>query len=298
MRRIDEPEAAARKAGSPRPHSTLAVRKSVEPHRALLEKEAPGCGPPSAGRRHPGAAGRPGPAGEQPGVGRRTAATVLAELPAVHRLPSAQSAAAYCGLSPREFTSGSSVRKKTRLSKAGNPRLRKALFLPTQTAVRFNPLLRGFFERLVAGGKPKMQAVGACMRKLVMICYGYSRIALLRPDGPQESPLDNTLPGSAVLALRPPRDPLIVWKTNANRSTGHRFPKKLWIRNRAASIRVAERIKLTCPAAVPITTTTSREASGNKLRGWVRCCDRFGPPLSRRGSPGTRPCGPPGGKPP
>jgi hypothetical protein len=39
-------------------------------------------------------------------------------------------------------------------------------------AVRFNPLLKGFFERLVAAGKPKMQAVGACMRKRVMICYG------------------------------------------------------------------------------------------------------------------------------
>ena len=50
--------------------------------------------------------------------------------------------------------------------------LRKALDLPTLTAIQFNPLLRGFFERLVAAGKPKMQAVGACMRKLVMICYG------------------------------------------------------------------------------------------------------------------------------
>jgi transposase len=107
-----------------------------------------------------------------PGVGRQTAATMLAELPAVDRLPSAESAAAYCGLSPREFTSGTSVKRRTRLSKTGNARLRKALFLPTQTAVRFNPLLRGFFARLVGAGKPKMQAVGACMRKLVMICYG------------------------------------------------------------------------------------------------------------------------------
>ena len=107
-----------------------------------------------------------------PGVGRQTATTLLAELPAVERLPSAQSAAAYCGLAPREFRSGTSVKKRTRLSKAGNARLRKALFLPTQTAVRFNPLLRQFFARLVAAGKPKMQAVGACMRKLVMLCYG------------------------------------------------------------------------------------------------------------------------------
>jgi hypothetical protein len=58
------------------------------------------------------------------------------------------------------------------LSKARNARLRKALFLPTQTAVRFNPILRGFFRRLVVAGKPKMQAIGACLRKLVMICYG------------------------------------------------------------------------------------------------------------------------------
>ena len=107
-----------------------------------------------------------------PGVGTQTAATVLAELPAIDRLPSAQSAAASAGLAPREFRSGSSVRKRTRLSKAGNARLRKALFLPTLTAIRFNPLLKGFFERLVAAGKPRMQAVGACMRKLIMICFG------------------------------------------------------------------------------------------------------------------------------
>ena len=84
----------------------------------------------------------------------QTASTVLAELPAVDRLPSAQSAAAAAGLAPREFRSGSSVRKRTRLWKAGNARLRKALYLPTLTAVPFNPLLRGFFARLVAAGNP------------------------------------------------------------------------------------------------------------------------------------------------
>jgi transposase len=108
-----------------------------------------------------------------PGVGRQTANTILAELPSVEKLPGAESAAAYCGLSPREFQSGTSVKKRTRLSKCGNSRLRKALFLPTQTAVRFNPILRCFYERLIRAGKPKMQAIGACMRKLsgsVMVC--------------------------------------------------------------------------------------------------------------------------------
>jgi transposase len=88
----------------------------------------------------------------------------------VDRLPSAASAAAYAGLSPREFRSGANVRRRTQL-KAGNARRRKALFLPAQTAVRCNPLLKGFFGRLVAAGKTKMQAVGACLRKLVMLCY-------------------------------------------------------------------------------------------------------------------------------
>src|SRR3712207_7041479 len=49
-----------------------------------------------------------------PGVGRQTATTVLAELPPVEQLPSAESAAAYCGLAPTEFRSGD--RKSTRLN--------------------------------------------------------------------------------------------------------------------------------------------------------------------------------------
>lgn len=57
------------------------------------------------------------------------------------------------------------------------------MYLPTLTAVRFHPILRGFFDRLVADGKPKMAAVGACMRKLVMLCYGVLRIrAPFDPD--------------------------------------------------------------------------------------------------------------------
>jgi transposase len=176
VRRIDDlTEAAAREKGRlASPALTASVRKSVTRVVRLLEREA--------ARLRAAAdalvAATPSLRADRdllesiPGVGRQTATTVLAELPAVDRLPTAQSAAAYCGLAPREFTSGASVRRKTRLSKAGNPRLRQALFLPTPTAVRFNPLLKGFFERLVAAGKPKMQAIGACMRKLVMVCYG------------------------------------------------------------------------------------------------------------------------------
>jgi transposase len=179
VRRLDDlVEMAAREKGRLAcPALTKAVRKSVERTVRLLEKEAAGL----RAQADELIATTPALAADRalletiPGVGRQTATTILAELPTVERLPSAESAAAYCGLAPREFKSGTSVRKRTRLSKAGNARLRKALFLPTQTAVRFNPILRGFFERLVAAGKPKMRAVGACMRKLVMVCYGVLR---------------------------------------------------------------------------------------------------------------------------
>src|SRR5262249_54048393 len=107
-----------------------------------------------------------------PGVGRQTATVILAELPAVDRLPSAQSAAAYCGLSPREFTRATPPKKRPPPPRAATPGPRTARSLPTRPAVRFAPLLKGFFARLVAAGKPRMQAIGASMRKLVMLAYG------------------------------------------------------------------------------------------------------------------------------
>jgi transposase len=175
VRRLDDlRETAARERGRlASPTLTGAARRSVERTVRLLEREA------TKVRDAADALVAAAPALEadrallesSPGVGRRTAVAVLAELPPVGRLPSAGSAA-YCGLAPSEFKSGAGVQKRTRLSKAGNARLRQGLFLPTQAAVRFNPVLRRFFARMVAAGKPKMQAIGAWMRRLVMIGYG------------------------------------------------------------------------------------------------------------------------------
>lgn len=107
-----------------------------------------------------------------PGIGPVAATAILAELPDPGRLATAQRAAAFAGPAPREYRSGTSVHKRTRLSKAGNARLRTALYLPAMTAARFNPLVGAFYARLVAAGKAKMAALGACMRKLLMIAYG------------------------------------------------------------------------------------------------------------------------------
>jgi transposase len=107
-----------------------------------------------------------------PGIGPATALWLLAEIGDYRQFASAQSVAAYAGLSPREYLSGSSVQKKTRISKTGNARLRKALYLPAMTATRYNPTIKAFYDRLVSDGKPKMVALAAAMRKLLMIVYG------------------------------------------------------------------------------------------------------------------------------
>ncbi len=58
------------------------------------------------------------------------------------------------------------------LTKAGNPLLRKALYMPAIVAVRYNPLIKAFYQRLRANGKPAKSALAACMRKLLHIVFG------------------------------------------------------------------------------------------------------------------------------
>ena len=106
-----------------------------------------------------------------PGIGKRTATRLLAEIEDLSRYKSARQVAAYAGLTPRNNRSGT-WRGQTRLSKTGNARVRKALFLPAMVAKRHNPVVRSFCQRLARHGKNKMQLVGAAMRKLIHIAFG------------------------------------------------------------------------------------------------------------------------------
>ncbi|SEP79244.1 transposase, partial [Basfia succiniciproducens] len=78
---------------------------------------------------------------------------------------------AFLGLIPRERTSGT-MKGKIMLSKRGSPQIRALLFLPAIVAKSHNPDIKAHYERLLAKGKTKMQAVGAAMRRLVHICFG------------------------------------------------------------------------------------------------------------------------------
>jgi transposase len=110
-----------------------------------------------------------------PGIGPTTSAMILAEFGDVERFGDARHMASFCGLTPRHRQSGSSVRGKSRLSKTGSSRIRKALYMPALSAIRYNPVIIAFRTRLLANGKSRMVIVGAIMRKLVHIVFGVLR---------------------------------------------------------------------------------------------------------------------------
>ncbi|MCS3665529.1 transposase [Salinibacter ruber] len=121
-----------------------------------------------------------------PGVGLQTAAIVVSELGAPEQFENARQAAAYAGLVPRHRESGTSVRGKPQMSKVGNGRLRRAMYFPAMTALRFNSAVKAFGNRLKERGKEKMVVVGAAMRKLLHICYGVLKSG--RPFDPSLHP--------------------------------------------------------------------------------------------------------------
>ena len=67
---------------------------------------------------------------------------------------------------------GTSVRGKGHISKTGDSRLRQAFYMPALTAMRFNPVLKAFAERLRQRGKTGKVVVVAVMKKLVHIIFG------------------------------------------------------------------------------------------------------------------------------
>jgi transposase len=107
-----------------------------------------------------------------PGIAQTTAALLLSEITDIRQYRSARQVAAYAGLVPRERQSGSSVRGRTRLSKIGNARLRRALYFPAITALRCSPFFQQWAEGLLKRGKNKMSVICAVMRKLLHVAYG------------------------------------------------------------------------------------------------------------------------------
>jgi transposase len=107
-----------------------------------------------------------------PGVGAITARALIAELPELGRLDR-RSLASLVGVAP--FTQQSGQWRGKAFIAGGRRSVRAALFVATMAAVRHNPAIRDFRQRLLAAGKPKMVAMIACMRKLLTILNAIAR---------------------------------------------------------------------------------------------------------------------------
>lgn len=106
-----------------------------------------------------------------PGIEETTAA-IIAEIGYIQSFKSIKQLDVHIGLLLSEYSSGSSVSKKTRMSKLGNFYLRKALYLPAMFAVNHNPIVKAFSSRLRLNGKSSMCIIGVAMRKLLHLAYG------------------------------------------------------------------------------------------------------------------------------
>jgi transposase len=104
--------------------------------------------------------------GEVKGVGQATISTLLAEVPELGKL-SGREVSALVGLAPINRDSGAMRSKRTIFG--GRPYVRKVLFMAALVATRFNPVIKAFYERLLAAGKPKKLVITACARKLLTI---------------------------------------------------------------------------------------------------------------------------------
>lgn len=113
-----------------------------------------------------------------PGVGEATAAWLLTVLSAHYGFANAKQVVAHVGLAPVIRQSGQWA-GKSRISKAGDPLARKVLYMPTLSALTFNPVIREFCQRLRDKGKPGKAIVCAAMRKLIHIAF-----AILKSDKP------------------------------------------------------------------------------------------------------------------
>lgn len=109
------------------------------------------------------------------GIGDTTAARLIAELGDIAQFDSADAIAAYVGVVPGLKQSGKRNGQRAGLAHMGHAKLRANLWMPVLTAVRKNPWLKAFYDRLIARGKLPKVALTAALRKLLHAVYSVAK---------------------------------------------------------------------------------------------------------------------------
>ncbi len=107
-----------------------------------------------------------------PGFAELSATKLLAELSALPNDMKPPQWVAQAGLDPRPCESGSSQHPPRRISKQGNARIRRILFMPALVAIQRDVNVSAYYEKLLENGKAKLQAITAVMRKLLHALWG------------------------------------------------------------------------------------------------------------------------------
>jgi len=112
------------------------------------------------------------------GIGQNTAGLLILASEGFKNFESAKQLSSYFGLAPTEYSSGTSVNGSRKISKMGNPLVRKKLFMCSLQASRYNKSCMDLYQRLLAKGKPKKVALIAVVNKLLKIIFAIAKSGL------------------------------------------------------------------------------------------------------------------------
>jgi transposase len=105
------------------------------------------------------------------GVGLQTAVTIIAETNGFNLIRNSRQLVSYAGLDVVQKQSGTSVRRRSHISKRGNPHLRQCLYFPSFTAVKYNMPMQNLYHRITERQAVKMKGYVAVQRKMLMLIY-------------------------------------------------------------------------------------------------------------------------------
>ena len=113
-----------------------------------------------------------------PGIGKRTVAMMIIATDGFRKVDNYRQLSSWAGLSPKEYSSGKSIRGKIRISKMGGKELRNMLYMCSLTAIKCNKGCKELYDRLKAKGKNGKLALAAVGNKLIKQCVAIAKSEL------------------------------------------------------------------------------------------------------------------------